>query len=105
MDIAKKIEQAVKRLELDKEFPHKHWEGCYSYDGHRTDLDCNLSVTPTPCHRCDGTGKYDYWGRNQYSACPKCGGSGILGGTLEAQKAILKYLERDEQLDRLLQES
>jgi len=104
MDIEKKIEKAVKSLELDKEFPHRHdFFTCYSYDGHRSDLDCNLTETPHPCFRCKGTGKYAFIGKP--SECPRCRGTGILGGTLETQKTLLKYLERDEQLDRLLQES
>jgi hypothetical protein len=96
MDIAKKIEQAVKALELDKEFPHTHhYDMCYSYDGHRSDLDCNLPETPHVCGRCHGTGKSGW-------ECGKCRGTGIRGGTEAAQKRLLKYLEQDEPLDRLL---
>lgn len=99
MSIADRINKAVKTLELDKEFPHMHFEGCYSYDGHRTDLDCNLTTTPRACDRCNGTGKQGSW------ACGRCRSRGIEGGTLEAQKKILQYLERDEALERLLQDS
>ena len=101
---AEKIERAVKVLELDKEFPHRHdFFTCYAYDGHRNDLACNHVETPHPCHRCEGTGMYTYW--KEPSSCPKCGGSGLLGGNLEAQTKLLKYLEFDEHLDRLLQNS
>lgn len=104
LSLSQKIERAVKILELDIEFPHTHhYDMCYSYDGHRSDLACDEVETPTACFRCNGTGKYAYF--RSASECPKCRGTGIRGGSLEAQKKILTYLERDEQLDRLIQES
>jgi hypothetical protein len=104
VNAADKIERAVKALGLDKEFPHRHdFFTCYGYDGHRSDLACDHIETPHPCHRCEGTGKYTFY--KDESSCPRCNGSGLSGGNFEAQKKLLKYLERDEALDRLLAES
>lgn len=92
------IKKAIKALDLETEFPHKHWEGCYSYDGHRSDLDCNEFVTPDVCNRCDGTGRSITWG----GPCSRCQSTGVMGGNEQARNRIISYIEHHLDVDEML---
>lgn len=53
------IEKAIRVLRLDVKFPHTHIsEWCYSYDGHRTDLICDIPSGLRVCNVCAGD-RYD----------------------------------------------
>lgn len=87
-----KIDKIVKDLGLDIKFPHRHHgEYCYSWDGHRSDLDCSKVETPHECHRCFGRGTSTFAGIS--SDCGRCRGTGILGGDEKARTLILNSLK------------